>query len=36
MNRLTKIILLTLPLSLTNTHAVEKRVQDFLLDDHRS
>ncbi len=34
MNRLTKIILLTLPLSLTNAQAVEKRVQDFLLDDH--
>jgi len=34
MNRFTKIILLSLPLSLTNAHAVEKRVQDFLLDDH--
>ena len=34
MNQFIKIILLTLPLSLTNTHAVEKRVQDFLLDDH--
>jgi len=34
MNRLTKIILLTLPLSLTNAQAVEKRVQDFVLDDH--
>jgi hypothetical protein len=34
MNRLINIILLTLPLTLTNAHAVEKRVQDFLLDDH--
>ncbi len=34
MNRLTKIILLTLPWSLTNAHAVDKRVQDRVLDDH--
>src|SRR6266516_3546962 len=34
MNQFIKIIVLTLPLSLTNTHAVEKRVQDFVLDDH--
>jgi hypothetical protein len=34
MNQFIKIILLTLSVSLTNAHAVEKRVQDFLLDDH--
>ena len=34
MNQFIKIILLTLPLSLTNAHAIEKRVQDFVLDDH--
>src|SRR6266516_4678974 len=34
MNPFIKIILLTLPLSLTNAHAVEKRVQDVVLDDH--
>ena len=34
MNRLIKIILLTFPLTLTSAHAVEQRVQDFLLDDH--
>ena len=34
MNRLIKIILLTLPFNLTSAHAVEHRVQDFVLDDH--
>jgi hypothetical protein len=34
MNRLIKIILLTFPLTLMSAHAVEQRVQDFLLDDH--
>ena len=34
MNQFIKIIVLTLPLSLTNAEAVEKRVQDFVLDDH--
>ena len=34
MNPRIKIILLTFPLTLTSAHAVEQRVQDFLLDDH--
>jgi hypothetical protein len=34
MNQLIKIILVAFPISLTNAQAVEKRVQDFLLDDH--
>ena len=34
MNQFIKIVVLTLPLSLTNAQAVEKRVQDFVLDDH--
>ena len=29
-----KTILLTLPLGLTNAHAVEQRVRNFVLDDH--
>jgi hypothetical protein len=34
MSQFIKVILLALPLSLTNAHAMEKRVRDFLLDDH--
>ena len=34
MNRLIKIIVLTFLLTLTSAHAVEQRVQDFVLDDH--
>jgi hypothetical protein len=34
MNQLIKIIVLTFSLALTSAHAVEHRVQDFLLDDH--
>lgn len=34
MNRLIRIILLTLPFNFTNAHATESRVRDFVLDDH--
>ena len=34
MNRLVRLLLLTVPIIATNAHAAEQRVQDFALDDH--